>query len=193
MRLKKTIALLVPLLLLAGCSGEANNPIKSIEEVEPEKLANYSGTYVGDNSNVLAIVGELAGAETFKKLDLRGGQVKVFYGPKEGSLPQGAVLEYWFDGNETVEKNFLYNAVYMSLLVPNAQAYEFIGGERFFSIKRESMIRLLSETFPDFPEDDAIWDQQTVKEFIAQNKENIEELVNSEEKRREFFTERQKD
>ncbi|WP_158599126.1 hypothetical protein [Planococcus salinus] len=65
MKFRKMMILLTALLLFAGCSAEANSSIKSIEDVDSDKLAEYNGTYVGDNSDVLAIIRELAGAETF--------------------------------------------------------------------------------------------------------------------------------
>jgi hypothetical protein len=110
------------LLLLVGITGcSQKEEVTSINTVDVKKLKERSGTYVGNNSNVVAIVRDLPGGETFKEIDLHNKTLKITYGTKAGSLSEDETLKYWFDGKNTLEKNFLYNAIYLAILVPNAQ------------------------------------------------------------------------
>ncbi len=59
------------LLLLVGITGcSQKEEVTSINTVDVKKLKERSGTYVGNNSNVVAIVRDLPGGETFKEIDL---------------------------------------------------------------------------------------------------------------------------
>ena len=44
---------------------------------------------------------------------------------KEWPLTEDMVETYWFDGKDTIKKNFLFNAIYLAILVPNAKAFDF--------------------------------------------------------------------
>ncbi|HSP21063.1 MAG TPA: DUF4825 domain-containing protein [Planococcus sp. (in: firmicutes)] len=188
MRWKKGMAI-VAALMLSACSAEAGTEITTIGTVKENALAELSATYIGDNSRVLGIVQELPGAETLKELDLRGEKVRITYGAKKGSLPQGDILAYWFDDNKAMEKNFLYNAFYLSLLVPNSRSYAFRIDDFSFEIERMEMVGILSEEFRDFPAGDEGWNQEVVEGFIENNRRGIEEWVESGAVRKKFFSE----
>lgn len=158
-----------------------------IENVEESDLADLSATYVGDNSNVLAIIQNLPGAETLKGLNLQGEKIQITYGASQESLPQSEVLAYWFDDNEAMEKNFMYNAVYLTLLVPNSTSSAFRLYDFSFKVEREEMVEILSQEFEDFPADDAEWDKGTMEDFIVNNHAAIEEWVKSSGVRKTFF------
>lgn len=188
MRWRQGIAVLAAL-MLAACSVEAGTDITTIETVRENELADLSATYVGDNSRVLGIVQELPGAETLKELNLQDEKIRITYGAKKGSLPQGDILAYWFDDNKAMEKNFLYNAVYLTLLVPNSSSYAFRIDDFSFYIERQEMVEILSEEFRDFPEGDENWSQETVELFIEDNRSAIEDWVDSGAVRNKFFEE----
>ena len=152
-------------------------------------LAELSATYVGDNSRVLGIVQELPGAETLKELNLQGEKVRITYGTKKGSLPQGDILAYWFDDNKAMEKNFLYNTVYLTLLVPNSSSFAFRIDDFSFVIEREEMVEILSEEFLDFPAGEEAWNQEVVEAFIEDNRWEIEGWVESGAVRKKIFSE----
>ncbi|MGG0582326.1 DUF4825 domain-containing protein [Priestia aryabhattai] len=100
------------LLILVGITGcSSQEEVTSINTVDVKELKDHSGTYVGDNSNVVAIVRALPGGETFKEINLHNKTPKIIYGTKEGSLSEDEMLKYWFDNKNTLEKNFLYNAI----------------------------------------------------------------------------------
>ncbi len=186
MRFMKGIMLLA-VLMLSACSVEAETDMTMIENVHENDLAELSGTYVGDNSNVLAIIQNLPGAETLKELNLQGEKIRITYGASQESLPQGEVLAYWFDDNEAMEKNFLYNAVYLTLLVPNSTSTAFRLYDFSFEIEREEMIGILSQEFKDVPADGTEWNKETIEVFIVNNHSAIEEWVKSSGVRKTFF------
>ncbi|MGM0751917.1 MAG: DUF4825 domain-containing protein [Bacillota bacterium] len=166
------------MMFLTGCaSNSEKSNITSIEDVNVDTLKENSGTYVGDNSKVSAILQELPGGETIQEIDLSGEMVKVTYGNKEGSLPQNDVDEFWFDGNHADKKNFYYNAIYLTLLVPNAQEYHFQVDESLVSVSRDKMVKDLKDEFEEFPTGEAIWDKKTVSEFIAEHNGKLTEMA----------------
>ncbi len=183
---KKGLIILMGL-ILSACSAEAEAGITGIENVNEDDLANMSGTYVGDNSNVSSIIQKLPGAETLKELDLQAENIRVTYGASPYSLPQSDVLAYWFDDNEAMEKNFLYNATYLAILVPNSKSFRFRLYDFSFTIKREEMVDVLSQEFLDLPVDGSEWDTEVMEDFIENNHTAIEEWVESSGVRKNFF------
>ncbi|WP_209368767.1 DUF4825 domain-containing protein [Priestia megaterium] len=175
------------LLLLVGIAGcSSKEEVTSINTVDVQKLKEHSGTYVGDNSNVLAIVRALPGGETFKEIDLHNKTPKIIYGTKEGSLSEDETLKYWFDGKNTLEKNFLYNAIYLTILVPNAEGYSFKIDDQKFSVSREEMKQFISKNIQTLPDSNELFDKEKAQQFIN-NKEKINKAVKSAAIRQQFF------
>ncbi|WP_339995524.1 DUF4825 domain-containing protein [Priestia aryabhattai] len=187
MKYFKVLFCLILLLLvgIAGCSSKEE--VTSINTVDVQKLKEHSGTYVGDNSNVLAIVRALPGGETFKEIDLHNKTPKIIYGTKEGSLSEDETLKYWFDGKNTLEKNFLYNAIYLTILVPNAQGYSFKVANQKFSVSREEMEQFISDNIKMLPDSNKLFDKEKAQQFIDDNKEKINKTVKSAAIRENFF------
>ncbi|MGN2274648.1 DUF4825 domain-containing protein [Priestia megaterium] len=176
------------LLILVGITGcSSKEEVTSINTVDVQKLKEHSGTYIGDNSNVLAIVRALPGGETFKEIDLHNKTSKIIYGTKEGSLSEDETLKYWFDGKNTLEKNFLYNAIYLTILVPNAQGYSFKVDNQKFSVSREEMEQFISDNIKTLSDSNKLFDKEKTKQFIDDNKEKINKTVKSAAIREQFF------
>ncbi|MED3887735.1 DUF4825 domain-containing protein [Priestia aryabhattai] len=176
------------LLLLVGITGcSQKEEVTSINTVDVQKLKERSGTYVGDNSNVSAIVRALPGGETFKEIDLHNKTLKITYGTKAGSLSEDETLKYWFDGKNTLEKNFLYNAIYLVILVPNAQGYSFKVDNQKFSVSREEMEQFISGNIKTLPDSNKLFDKEEAQQFIDDNKEKINKTVKSAAIREHFF------
>ncbi|MEQ7803683.1 DUF4825 domain-containing protein [Priestia megaterium] len=176
------------LLLLVGITGcSSKEEVTSINTVDVQKLKEHSGTYVGDNSNVLAIVRALPGGETFKEIDLHNKTPKIIYGTKEGSLSEDETLKYWFDGKNTLEKNFLYNAIYLTILIPNAEGYSFEINDQKFSVSREEMKQFISDNIKTLPDSNELFDKEKAQQFIDDNKEKINKTVKSTAIRQQFF------
>lgn len=177
--------ILLILVSITGCSQKEE--VTSINNVDVKKLKNHSGTYVGDNSNVVAIIGALPGGETFKEIDLHNKTPKIMYGTKEGSLSEDEILKYWFDGKDTLEKNFLYNAIYLTILIPNAGGYSFKIDDQKFSVSRQEMKQFISKNIQTLPDSNELFDKEKAQQFIDYNKEKINKTAKSAAIRQQFF------
>ncbi|MCM3255033.1 DUF4825 domain-containing protein [Priestia aryabhattai] len=176
------------LLILVGITGcFSKEEVTSINTVDVKELKDHSGTYVGDNSNVVAIVRALPGGETFKEIDLHNKTPKIIYGTKEDSLSEDEMLKYWFDDKNTWEKNFLYNAIYLTILVPNAQGYSFKVDNQKFSVSRKEMEQFISDNIKTLPDSNKLFDKEKAQQFIDHNKEKINKTVKSAAIREQFF------
>ncbi|USL27117.1 DUF4825 domain-containing protein [Priestia megaterium] len=158
-----------------------------MNNVDVKKLKDHSGTYVGYNSNVVAIIGALPGGETFKEIDLHNKTPKIMYGTKEGSLSEDEILKYWFDGKDTLEKNFLYNAIYLTILIPNAGGYSFKIDDQKFSVSRQEMKQFISKNIQTLPDSNELFDKEKAQQFIDYNKEKINKTAKSAAIRQQFF------
>ncbi|AVX07734.1 DUF4825 domain-containing protein [Priestia megaterium] len=177
--------ILLILVSITGCSQKEE--VTSINNVDVKKLKDHSGTYVGDNSNVVAIIGALPGGETFKEIDLHNKTPKIMYGTKEGSLSEDEILKYWFDGKDTLEKNFLYNAIYLTILIPNAGGYSFKIDDQKFSVSRQEMKQFISKNIQTLPDSNELFDKEKAQQFIDYNKEKINKTAKSAAIRQQFF------
>ncbi|MDR4172273.1 DUF4825 domain-containing protein [Bacillus nitratireducens] len=178
--------MLIILLVVTACS--SGERIKEISDIEPGAFKKYAGTYVGNNSDVVAIVYHLPGGETFQSISLENESIKVSYGARgNGALTEDMVETYWFDGKDTMKKNFLFNVIYLTILVPNAKSYEFQVENNNFTIKREEILSILYGKFDDFPKENDIWDKKKVVKFLNDNNEKIRLLINDKDFRKSLF------
>ncbi|MBL3757774.1 DUF4825 domain-containing protein [Bacillus sp. FSL W8-0519] len=183
---RNVVVMLTIFLCITACS--SGERIKEISDVEPGDFKQYAGTYVGNNSDVVAIVNRLPGGETFQSVSLENESIKVNYGTKgNGTLTEDMVETYWFDGKDTMEKNFLFNVIYLAILVPNAKGYELQVENKNFTIKREEILSILYEKFDNFPKENDLWDKKKVVKFLNENNEEITMLMNDKEFRNALF------
>ncbi|MED0875842.1 DUF4825 domain-containing protein [Bacillus mobilis] len=183
---RNVIVMLTIFLFITACS--SGERIKEISDVEPGSFNKYAGTYVGNNSDVVAIVNHLPGGETFQSISLENESIKVNYGAKgNGPLTEDMVATYWFDSKDTMKKNFLFNVIYLTILVPNAKSYEFQVENKNFTIKREEILSILYEQFDDFPKENDIWDKKKVVKFLNDNNEKITLLIKDKDFRKSLF------
>jgi hypothetical protein len=176
------------LLILVGITGcSSKEEVTSINTVDVKDLKDHSGTYVGDNSNVVAIVRALPGGETFKEINLHNKTPKIMYGTKEDSLSEDEILKYWLDGKDTLEKNFLYNAIYLTILIPNAEGYSFKIDDQKFSVSRQEMKQFISKNIQTLPDSNELLNKEKAQQFIDNNKEKINKAVKSAAIRQQFF------
>ncbi|MES5846216.1 MULTISPECIES: DUF4825 domain-containing protein [unclassified Bacillus cereus group] len=180
------VVMLTIFLFITACS--SGERIKEISDVKPGDFKKYAGTYVGNNSDVVAIVNHLPGGDTFQSISLENESIKVYYGAKgNGTLTEDMVETYWFDGKDTMEKNFLFNVIYLAILVPNAKSYEFQVENKNFTIKREEILSILYEKFDNFPKEHDIWDKKKVGKFFKDKNEKITMLVEDKDFRKSLF------
>ncbi|MCM3021155.1 DUF4825 domain-containing protein [Priestia megaterium] len=187
MKYFKVLFCLILLILVGiiGCSSKEE--VTSINTVDVKELKEHSGTYVGDNSNVVAIVRALPGGETFKEINLHNKTPKIMYGTKEDSLSEDEILKYWLDGKDTLEKNFLYNAIYLTILIPNAEGYSFKIDDQKFSVSRQEMKQFISKDIQTLPDSNELLNKEKAQQFIDNNKEKINKAVKSAAIRQQFF------
>lgn len=181
---------LTTVLFMTGCMKNPEiqeNQIKTIEDIKLETFNDQIGTKVGENFKVIKILGQLPGGETLKELSLSNAMIKATYGFSKDVISEEILLKYWFDENDTLEKNFLFNATLLTILVPNAKEYHLKVDKSSFSVSRDEMVSVLSEKLVDFPTEKEIWEKETVEKFLKKNKETIDKLVNSAEFRNQFF------
>ncbi|HFK1459136.1 TPA: DUF4825 domain-containing protein [Bacillus cereus] len=184
---RNVVVMLTIFLCITACS--SGERIKKISDVEPDDFKKYAGSYVGNNSDVVAIVNHLPGGETFQSISLENECIKVNYGAKgNGTLTEDMLETYWFDGKDTMEKNFLFNVIYLAILVPNAESYEFQVENKNFKIKREEILSILYEKFDNFPKENDIWDKKKVVKFLNDNNEKITMFIHDKEFRKSLFT-----
>ncbi|MEG7843580.1 DUF4825 domain-containing protein [Bacillus mobilis] len=184
---RNVVVMLTIFLFITACS--SGERIKEISDVKPGDFKKYAGTYVGNNSDVVTIVNHLPGGETFQSINLENESIKVNYGVKvNGTLTEDMLETYWFDGKDTMKKNFLFNVIYLAILVPNAKSYEFQVKNKNFKIKREEILSILYEKFDDFPKENDIWDKKKVVKFLNDNNEKITMLIHDKEFRKYLFT-----
>ncbi|MDN4526047.1 DUF4825 domain-containing protein [Fictibacillus fluitans] len=177
---KKGIELfiIVVLLILSGCSNGNEPKIKTIDQVNTEVLRKNAGTYVGDSSKDLEIIRNLAGGDTLKTLDLTTQTMKITYGhKKDGALTEEEINEYWFNGKDRAFKNFYFNAMYMTLLIPNAKGFSFQENESHLTISRGKIVSVMSRQFTDFPKGEKSWDKKAVSHFLKTNESEIKEMA----------------
>ncbi|MGE7873403.1 DUF4825 domain-containing protein [Bacillus paramycoides] len=175
-------------LFVTACSNGGR--IKEISDIGPADFKKYTWTYVGNNSDVSAIVNNLPGGETVQSLSLKNEKITVKYGEKKNdNLTEDMIETYWFDEKDTVKKNFLFNAIYLAILVPNAKGYEFQLETKNFTLKREELLPILYKEFNDFPNGDQIWNKGIIMNFFYGNLEKIVALVNNKDFRKQFFDE----
>ena len=180
------IVMLTIFLFIAACSN--GERIKDIYDIRSDDFKKYTGTYVGNNSDVVAIVNHLPGGGTVQSISLENENIKVNYGAKEsGALTEEMIETYWFDEKDTMKKNFLFNIIYLVVLVPNANSYEFQVENIKFMMKREEILSILHGKFDDFPKEDDIWDKKKVVKFLNDNNEKIKMLVEDKDFRKSLF------
>ncbi|WP_226659157.1 DUF4825 domain-containing protein [Guptibacillus hwajinpoensis] len=188
MKKSKWLAFVFLLLLATGCSsGKASDQaIKTVGDVQSSSLLNDSGTYVGNNSDVLALLSHLPGGETVKKLNLSDERIAVTYEAK-GTISDEEFQNYWFSGDQNRNKTLLYNAIHLSLLVPNARGYEFYVQGKSMSMTRDEMRKILSDEFADLPSEDELMNEETASEFLTTHEGKLEKMANDYE---DYFDEK---
>lgn len=180
------IVMLTIFLFITACSN--GERIKDIYDVSSDDFKKYTGTYVGNNSDVVAIINHLPGGGTVQSISLENENIKVNYGAKEsGALTEEMIETYWFDEKDTMKKNFLFNIIYLVVLVPNANSYEFQVENIKFMMKMEEILSILHGKFDDFPKEDDIWDKKKVVKFLNDNNEKIKMLVEDKDFRKSLF------
>ncbi|MGE6552939.1 DUF4825 domain-containing protein [Bacillus mycoides] len=178
--MKKILSIILCILsLITGCNQKEE--IKTIDEVNIKDLQRYKGILVGNNSGVSSIINSLPGGSTYKEFELSDRSIKVIYGLKEdkSTLTKEELHTYWLN-EHNIEKNFLYNATAIFILVQNAEkvTLELESEQDYsFSISREELNKIVPHSLSDYAQNINLW-----KEEI------LDILIKQDSNRKEFFS-----
>lgn len=117
--------LLLLTVVLSGCSSQATkqkSDIKGIEDISLKQLSRHKNSYIGDNGAIGAILSDLPGnvIREYEIVDEKA--LKVTYGVKENATYTEEQFDaFWFDKKDTIEKNYLYNALALFILIDNVK------------------------------------------------------------------------
>jgi hypothetical protein len=115
---KKILGILVILLLLFLTACSADDDDISIKTVNYHTLASYEQTYIGNNSDVTAILTKLPGGNALKETSLFGGNLMVHYDiNKIDKQKENA----WYNKQTEIQTVFLHNILYLSALITNEE------------------------------------------------------------------------
>ncbi|MBR0629443.1 DUF4825 domain-containing protein [Bacillus altitudinis S70-5-12] len=175
--------LLLLTVVLSGCGSQANeqkSDIKGIEDISLKQLSKHKNSYIGDNGAVGAILSDLPGnvIREYEIVDKKA--LKVTYGVKENTNDTEEQFDsFWFDKKDTIEKNYLYNALALFILIDNVEQVTLqmnAKDEPSVTFKRKQLQKKLSHSFKEYKDDTALW-----------QKELVDGVVKSKDKRQDVY------
>lgn len=122
--------LLIMVLLLSGC---ATAPLKQ-PTLEKTDLFTYQSTFIGDNTNVLAIINELPESNNFLQLSLQTTK-----------RPYGASLDYSTVTHPKIVS--IANATWLFTLIPNVEHIQFSFDDVVYTLTRQQLINWYGKDF----------------------------------------------
>lgn len=182
--MKKWILFL--LVMLIGCS-HPEEEVTTTKDMTFQKINPYIGTYIGGNQHS-KILRSLPAGETISEIRTDDDQVRVKYRYKESILPRGSFYEYWREEGQ-MEQTFIYNAIILSLLIPDSEGYHFTLRGNTVSIEREDIMKRFSEEFDVFSGDELLnsdivlykdKNQEKMSVFLEDHINDIAEIASSE-------------
>ena len=175
--------LLLMTVILSACSSQASekeSDMKGIEDISLKQLSKHKNSYIGDNGAVGAILSDLPGnmVREYEIIDERA--LKVTYGVKENANDTEEQFDaFWFDKKDTIEKNYLYNALALFILIDNVEQVTLkmsTNDEPSVTFKRKHLEKKLPHSFKVYKDDTALW-----------QKELVDGIVKSKEKRQALY------
>ncbi|MBA2174440.1 hypothetical protein H0266_05910 [Halobacillus locisalis] len=139
---------LILMFWLTGCS--QTEEITTIKDMTFQNIHPYIGTYVGGNQHP-KILRSLPAGEMIGEIRTDDGRVHVDYRYKESFIPGGSFYEYWREEGQK-EQTFIYNAIMLSLLIPDSKGYHFTLNGDTASIERVDLMKRFAEEFDEFSE-----------------------------------------
>ncbi|MCD7032758.1 hypothetical protein LRR81_00855 [Metabacillus sp. GX 13764] len=182
------IILLLFSFFAAGCA-EATAKIKSIQQVDLIALKQFTASHVKDDFAMSELMRNLAGGETVQKIDVSNSSLKVWYGKNKRDLSEKEIHDFWFGDSKTLEKIFLYNAIYMALLVPDAEEIQLNAGGRHFEVPRSAMDELFKKELTGYKNTAQLSNKDSMESLLNSNQKKIQDLIFSDSFRKQFYQE----
>ncbi|MCM2991096.1 DUF4825 domain-containing protein [Bacillus safensis] len=175
--------LLLMTVILSACSSQASekeSDIKGIEDISLKQLSKHKNSYIGDNGAIGAILSDLPG-NVIREYEIADEKaLKVTYGVKENATYTEEQFDAsWFDKKDTIEKNYLYNALALFILIDNVEKVTLkmnSNDEPSVTFKRKQLEKKLPHSFKEYKDDAVLW-----------QKELVDGVVNSKEKRQDVY------
>ncbi|WP_339164713.1 DUF4825 domain-containing protein [Bacillus sp. FSL K6-2841] len=175
--------LLLLTVALSGCSSKATeqkSDIKGIEDISLKQLSKHKNSYIGDNGAIGAILSDLPGNVIREYEIIDEKELKVTYGVKEnGNYTEEQFDTFWFDKKDTIEKNYLYNALALFILIDNAEQVTLkinSNDKQSVTFQRKQLEKKLPHSFKEYQDDVALL-----------QKELVDGVVKSKEKRQDVY------
>ena len=145
------------LLFVTGCSSKKDE----------EDIFQHDGTYIGDNSTVVEIIGKLKHGEDFEKLAL-----------ETTTEPYGMTITYNEFDATMIDKEYketaIYNATFLLVLIENAEwiAFDFENGD--YKITRDELQTWYGEELSEIANKEDL--ESLIQEHLA-NEEKVNRLL----------------
>ncbi|GLF92494.1 DUF4825 domain-containing protein [Bacillus safensis] len=177
--------LLLMTVILSACSSQASekeSDIKGIEDISLKQLSKHRNSYIGDNGAIGAILSYLPG-HVIREYEIADEKnLKVTYGVKENANDTEEQFDaFWFDEKDTVEKNYLYNALALFILIDNVEQVTLrmsSNEEQSVTFKRHQLEKKLPHSFKEYKDDTALWQRELV-DGVVKSKEKRQDVYNT--------------
>ncbi|OLP63447.1 hypothetical protein BACPU_32430 [Bacillus pumilus] len=165
--------LLLMTVILSACSSQASekeSDIKGIEDISLKQLSKHKNSYIGDNSAIGAILSDLPG-NVIREYEIADEKaLKVTYGVKENTTYTKEQFDsFWFDEKDTIEKNYLYNALALFILIDNVEQVTLkmnSNDKPSVTFERKKLEQKLPHSFKDYRDNPALWDKELVNGVV---------------------------
>ncbi|KEP25711.1 DUF4825 domain-containing protein [Bacillus zhangzhouensis] len=177
--------LLLLTVVLSACSSQATekeSDIKGIEDMSLKQLSKHKNSYIGDNGAIGAILSDLPGnvIREYEIVDEKA--LKVTYGVKENTTYTEEQFDaFWFNEKDTIEKNYLYNALALFILIDNVQQVTLkmnSNDEPSVTFKRQQLEKMFPHSFKEYKDDTALWQKELV-DGVVESKEKRQDVYNA--------------
>jgi Domain of unknown function (DUF4825) len=163
---KLAFVFILALLSLLACSNKEEVNSKTIEDITFDDLSSLEETTIGNNSDVINIVSELAAGQIEKQIELTSNSLKIEYDLAKYSEEKEEAANYWYK-EENQERNMRFNSAVLFSLIPNLETVDVL----FISEKNVSHTVDRQELSNELEIDLQSWNKDTfnsIKERISE-------------------------
>jgi Domain of unknown function (DUF4825) len=163
---KLAFVFILALFSLLACSNKEEENSKTIEDISFDDLSSLEETTIGNNSDVINIVSELAAGQIEKQIELTSNSLKIEYDLAKYNEEKEEAANYWYK-EENQERNVRFNSAVLFSLIPNLETVDVL----FISEKDVSHTIDRQELSNELEIDFQSWNKDTfnsIKEKISE-------------------------